>query len=207
MVRERQSINVCVLLFDDFELLDAFGPVELLSKSSQVDISYSSDQPGLVSSAQGIKVEATLRYDEAENPDSLLVPGGRGTRTLVHDQHFLECLARIGKKSQVVTSVCTGSALLAASGLLEGYRATSNKSAYSWASSHGKNVNWAPKARWVHDRDRWTSSGVAAGMDMTYALMGELLGNESAETATRLTEYEPHQDSSWDPFADRYGLA
>lgn len=186
--------------------MDVFGPVELLSKSSRIDISYFSDQPGLVASSQGIRVESTLRYEEVDDPDVLLVPGGSGTRSLVNDHQFLERLARIGAKSRIVTSVCTGSALLAASGLLEGYRATSNKAAFSWARTHGDKVTWAPRARWVHDRNRWTSSGIAAGIDMTCALMRELLGDEPAEAAARLVEYEPHRDSTWDPFAEPYGL-
>jgi len=97
--------------------------------------------------------------------------------------------------------VCTGSALLAAAGLLEGYRATSNKRAFTWASSHGRDVRWEPRARWVHDRDRWTSSGVAAGMDMTAALIAHLEGKETAERVLREVELEVQTDPDRDPFA------
>jgi len=105
-----------------------------------------------------------------------------------------------------VTSVCTGSVLLAAAGLLDGYRATSNKRAFAWAVQQGSNVDWEAQARWVDDRDRWTSSGVAAGMDMSIALIASLHGEDvAAEVATRV-ELEPHSDSTWDPFAALNGL-
>ena len=87
-------------------------------------------------------------------------------------------------------------------GLLNGYRATSNKRAFDWASGHGDEVTWVRRARWIHDRNRWTSSGVAAGMDMTAALIGHLTGPEAAATAAREIELEIHPDPTRDPFAD-----
>ena len=96
----------------------------------------------------------------------MLVPGGQGTRPLVRDRDFLSWLGAWAAPASLVTSVCTGSAVLAAAGLLDGYRATSNKAAFGWAREQGKNVDWVAQARWVEDRDRWTSSGIAAGMDM-----------------------------------------
>ena len=97
--------------------------------------------------------------------------------------------------------------MLAAAGLLDGYRATSNKAAFSWATTQGESVDWVPEARWVEDRTRWTSSGVAAGRDMTAALMRALSGDEVAEAAAVHIELELHEDSTWDPFARLYGLA
>lgn len=99
-----------------------------------------------------------------------------------------------------------GSAVLAAAGLLEGYRATSNKLAFGWASGFGNDVRWEPCARWVHDRDRWTASGVAAGMDMATALITELFGAAVADSATLRAEYEATRTAP-DPFAERHGLA
>ena len=96
--------------------------------------------------------------------------------------------------------------MLAAAGLLEGYRATSNKRAFAWASSNGEDVEWVPAARWVADRDRWTSAGVSAGMDMACALIAELFGEDAAREAAESAEYEPHTDPAWDPFAARNGL-
>lgn len=193
---------VSIVLFAGFELLDVFGPVELLSRFPQ-DISVVMVGPGAgaVRSSQGTEVIATVGYDDAPAPDIVMVPGGLGTRALAADKTFLEWLRRWASDADLVTSVCTGSALLAAAGLLDGYRATSNKRAFAWASGHGSDVEWVASARWVHDRDRWTSSGVAAGMDMTAALIGELFGPVQAQRAAQEIELELHTDATWDPFA------
>lgn len=199
--------HVAVLLFDGFELLDVFGPVELLHLTPGITIGYYAQQRGPIASSQGGRVVAEHSYDELLDPDIILVPGGMGTRKLVEDAEFLKRLKEIGTDAALVTSVCTGSALLAAAGLLESYRATSNKLAFGWASSFGTAVEWVTTARWVHDRDRWTSSGVAAGMDMAAALIADLCGPEVARDATVLAELEVHTDSTWDPFAAVHGLA
>jgi transcriptional regulator GlxA family with amidase domain len=104
------------------------------------------------------------------------------------------------------TSVCTGSAVLACAGLLEGYRATSNKAVFEWVRTLGTDVTWVPEARWVHDRDRWTSSGVSAGIDMALALIAELTSIELAEKLALYAEHDWHRDPSWDPFAAAHGL-
>lgn len=199
--------RVGIVLFDGFELLDVFGPVELLSVTPELfAVEFVGPTAGLVRSSQGVEVAAQRGYDDAGRPDIVLVPGGAGTRRLVHDPGFLEWLRGYAAQAEIVSSVCTGSAVLAAAGLLEGYRATSNKHAYAWATSHGEHVTWVPEARWVEDRDRWTSSGVAAGMDMTAALIGRLHGEEVADAAALAAELEVHPDPSWDPFARRHGL-
>jgi transcriptional regulator GlxA family with amidase domain len=190
------------VLFAGFELLDVFGPVELLSRFPQdISVVMVGPRAGAVRSSQGTEVIATVGYDDAPAPDIVMVPGGLGTRALAADKAFLEWLRRWASDADLVTSVCTGSALLAAAGLLDGYRATSNKRAFAWASGHGSDVEWVASARWVHDRDRWTSSGVAAGMDMTAALIGELFGPVQAQRAAEEIELELHTDATWDPFA------
>ncbi|MDV6270832.1 DJ-1/PfpI family protein [Rhodococcus globerulus] len=135
-----------------------------------------------------------------------MVPGGHGTRLLVLGHRFLTWLGEWSTNARLVTSVCTGSAVLAAAGLLDRYRATTNKRAYAWATSHGASVEWVTQARWVEDRNRWTSSGVAAGMDMTAALVAHLRGNEIAEAIATAAELDVQSSPDWDPFAARYGL-
>ncbi|WP_166999176.1 DJ-1/PfpI family protein [Paramicrobacterium fandaimingii] len=194
--------RVSIVLFGDFELLDAFGPVQLFSRvPEEFSITLVGPTAGPVRSRQGTHVTADTSYADAETPDIALVPGGIGTRGLVADPSFLSWLGTWARPASLVTSVCTGSALLAAAGLLEGYRATSNKRAFDWASSHGDNVTWVREARWVVDRDRWTSSGVTAGMDMTHALIADQLGADAAAEASASIEYEPHTDPDADPFA------
>ena len=149
---------------------------------------------------------AAIGYDAAATPDIMLIPGGQGTRRLVADEAFLSWLRAWATPASLVTSVCTGSAVLAAAGLLDGYRATSNKAAFEWVREQSGKVDWIAQARWVQDRDRWTSSGVAAGMDMAAALLADLFGTDVAHRATTRAELEVHEDASWDPFAKIYGL-
>ena len=196
------SRQVGALLFDGFELLDVFGPVELWSRlSDRYEVTFCAVEPGPVRSSQGAVVMATEDMDASAGHDIVLIPGGMGTRSLVDDRSFLTRLRGWTAPASIISAVCTGSALLAAAGLLEGYRATSNKRAFTWASSHGLDVRWEPRARWVHDRDRWTSSGVAAGMDMTAALIAHLEGKETAERVLREVELEVQTDPDRDPFA------
>lgn len=200
--------RVSIVLFDGFEPLDVFGPAELLGIDPDLfDIEYLAPEVGLVRSAHSAAVQATVAYRDARAADIVLVPGGPGTRSLVGEEPFLDWLRQFGSSASLVASVCTGSALLAAAGLLDGYRATSNKAAFEWARETGPRVRWEPVARWVHDRDRWTSSGVAAGIDMAAALIADIHGTGVADRITTRVEIEVHRDPSWDPFAEHYGLA
>jgi putative intracellular protease/amidase len=202
-----QPKRLGIVLFDGFELLDVFGPVELFSRLPEdYPITFIAPTPGPVRSGQGVEVVATVGLDETAPVDVVLVPGGPGTRSLVEDVEFLGGLTALSSQASIITSVCTGSALLAAAGLLEGFAATSNKKAYTWVTTFGTDVDWVPRARWVHDRNRWTSSGVAAGMDMTAALIAHLSGSAAAEKAAAEIELEIHEDPDWDPFAGLYGL-
>lgn len=161
---------------------------------------------GPVRSAQGPRADADVAYGEGAAPGIVLVPGGRGTRGLVGDRECLDWLATWAAPAEYVTSVCTGSGLLAAAGLLDGYRATSNKRAFAWAKSQSAKVDWVPEARWVADRDRWTSSGVSAGIDMSLALVSHLHGEVLADEVADRMEYDRHREASWDPFAAKNGL-
>lgn len=203
---DTESLRITVVLFEGFELLDVFGPVQLLQAVPDVAVVFAGPDSGPVASSQGVEVVPTISYGQIEPADALLVPGGKGTRKLVEDESFLSWLREVGAHAPWIASVCTGSAVLAAAGLLEGYTATSNKRAYSWATSFGGDVSWRPEARWVHDRNRWTSSGVAAGMDMTVALIAHLVSNSAAINAANFAEYDVHRDSEWDPFARLNGL-
>lgn len=196
------QLEVDVVLFDGFELLDVFGPVEFLgSLPEHFRITYVATEVGLVRSSQGAEVQATASIASDRRPDLILVPGGMGTRAVVLDANFLKSLAAYAEGTTWVTSVCTGSAVLAAAGLLEGYRATSNKRAFDWATQFGDEVDWVREARWVRDRDRWTSSGVAAGMDLAGALIRHFLGDQVAEAVAFDLEYAFQTDATVDPFA------
>ncbi|TWS22116.1 DJ-1/PfpI family protein [Tsukamurella sputi] len=199
--------SVQIVLFDGFELLDVFGPVELFGLLPEhFAVSFLAPDHAPVRSSQGVTVNADHTYASAPAPDIILVPGGLATREIITDAAFLGWLSEHGGSAALATSVCTGSALLAAAGLLDGYRATSNKMAFRWAETFGDAVDWVPHARWVEDRDRWTSSGVAAGMDMTVALIRSLHGDAPAEAAATMAELDYRTDPDTDPFAVVHGL-
>ena len=105
--------------------------------------------------------------------DVMLVPGGIGTRREVNNTKLLEWLVRRAAEAEIVTSVCTGAALLARAGLLDGHRATTNKLSFKWVTEQGPAVEWIKQARWVEDGKFATSSGVSAGIDMTLALIAQ----------------------------------
>ena len=204
-MKTRRSIGV--VLFDEFELLDVFGPLEMYGMAPEsFDIHMVAEKAGTVASKQGPKSVVEHEFGEQRRYDILLVPGGRGTRTEVDNPVLLEWLRIHSASADYVTSVCTGSALLAKAGVLDGLQATTNKRAFAWASSQSDKVRWKKEARWVEDGRFFTSSGVSAGMDMSLALIARLLGRETAEQIAIWTEYEWHSDAAWDPFAKIHGL-
>ena len=119
---------------------------------------------------------------------------------------LLEWLRSQAENARYVTSVCTGSALLARAGLLDGRRATTNKAAFDWVTSQSDEVDWQKQARWVKDERFFTSSGVSAGMDMALALIAEITDLDTAIQVAIWSEYEWHQNPDWDPFAAIHGL-
>jgi len=201
-------LTLAGVLFEGFELLDLFGPLEMFGLLPEhFALCLAAENGGIVTSAQGPAAVADYRFDDSPQFDLLLVPGGRGTRREVDNPVLLEWLRAQAQGARYLTSVCTGSALLARAGLLDGLRATTNKAAFEWVASQGERVDWQRKARWVEDGRLFTSSGVSAGMDMSLAVIADLLGEECAQQVATWSEYDWHRDPGWDPFAAVYGLA
>lgn len=195
-------IRTGMILFDGFEQLDVFGPLEMFGLLGQdATISVVAEEPGCIQSSGGPRVCADVAMKEATGYDVLLVPGGIGTRSKVDDSTFVAELKRLAEASSIVATICTGSYLLASTGILDGHRATSNKRAFRMVAASAPNVDWVAKARWIEDGKYFTSSGVSAGMDMTLALIARLCGREKSLQVARSAEYEWHEDSHWDPFA------
>lgn len=202
--------TVGAVLFDGFELLDVFGPLEawgmLAVSSGAYRIVTTAEQAGPVASAQGPRTVADCVLSDCPPVDVILVPGGIGARREVDNALMTGWLRERAAGAEVVTSVCTGAALLARAGLLDGHCATSNKLAFKWVVEQGPKVTWVRQARWVEDGKFATSSGVSAGIDMTLAVIAKLEGSERAEQIATRMEYEWHRDWSWDPFARIHGL-
>lgn len=196
-------LKVGALIFPGFELLDLFGPLEMFGMlKERSTITMLAENPGVVRSSQGPEAVATEPLAGSHGLDILLVPGGFGTRKLVENAAFISELRTQCEKARYVATVCTGSGLVARTGVLDGHRATSNKFSFNWASSQGPAVTWVRKARWVEDGKFFTSSGVSAGMDMTLGLIAHLLGRDASVKVANHAEYTWHEDKDSDPFAD-----
>jgi len=193
--------TVTVLLFEDFTALDAFGPAEVLARlKDRYRIDYVSMRGGPVSGSAGTRVD-TKPASQVESFEIFLLPGGFGTRPLADDAGFIGLVKDFTERSGTVLTVCTGSALLARTGLLDGRRATSNKMSWDWATAQGPRTDWVRKARWTRDGKFYTSSGVTAGIDMALGFVADGFGVEIARKIARALEYVWNEDREADPFA------
>lgn len=195
-------LTIGALLFPEFELLDVFGPLEMFGQAGEpFEICTVAEKGGAVASRQGPSTVIDYAFDDQRQYDILLVPGGMGTRREVNNPTLLQWLRTQAPGAKYVTSVCTGSVLLARAGLLDGIRATTNKKAFAWVASQVPDVVWQKQARWVEDGRFFTSSGISAGMDMALTVIARHLGMETAGRVATGAEYEWHRDPGWDPFA------
>ncbi|HIF63549.1 MAG TPA: DJ-1/PfpI family protein [Deltaproteobacteria bacterium] len=161
---------------------------------------------GPVKSAQGVEAVADYALDDCPPLDLLLIPGGFGSREEISNQPLLDWLGKRVAETRVTMTVCSGSMLLAATGLLDGRPATTNKALFNEITEFTPAVKWVKQARWVDDGDIVTASGVSAGIDMALAVVAREFGEEQAKLLAELTEYEWHRDPNWDPFARVHGL-
>ncbi len=192
-----------IVLYPRFELLDVYGPAEMFGNLiGKVRIVMVAEKAGPVASTQGPKVQADYSFEDCPPLDLIMVPGGFGTMSELKNEALLSWLKTRAEQAEIVMSVCSGSALLAKAGLLDGRRATSNKRYFKFAQDQGPNVEWIYRARWVDDGNRVTSSGVSAGIDMALHVIERLYGTKIAEDMADATEYQWHRDADNDPFAD-----
>lgn len=173
-------MNVNILLFSDFETLDVFGPVEVFGSVEEFHLHYFSENGGTVISRQGARI-ITEKSSRIEPDGILIIPGGQGTRTLVSDIGFCKNLLEIAEQSRFCLTICTGSALLAKTGLIDGRKATSNKRSFEWVKSTNQKVDWQSSSRWVVDGKYYTSSGVSAGIDMALGFVADQFGGGQSE--------------------------
>ena len=195
-------MQVGVLLFEDFETLDVFGPVEILGRlKDHYQVGFYSQPGGIVKNTHGVAIVTLPLGTIMEGVDVFLIPGGYGTRKEVNNNTLIDAIKQISELSRYVLTVCTGSALLARTGLLDKRIATSNKRAFDWVMTNGENVQWNKKARWTVDGKYYTSSGVSAGMDMTLGFLKDIHGEEFAKTAAFQIEYTWQDDKDKDDFS------
>ncbi|KAF1986736.1 class I glutamine amidotransferase-like protein [Aulographum hederae CBS 113979] len=219
LTSEKVPLNYALILFPGFQALDVFGPLDILNMIAQlIPLNLYILGPTLdpistsaFNNLSGANFSQTLQPTHTfasppSNIEVLLIPGGLGTLYPENTASALEFLKATFPQVPQTITVCTGSALLAQTGHLDNRRATSNKSLWAWVKSQGPAVQWVEKARWVQDGNLWTSSGISAGMDCVYAFAEEAYGKGLAEFVRVMGEYERHEDSKWDPFAEVWGL-
>jgi cyclohexyl-isocyanide hydratase len=182
------TIRIGMLLFPQITQLDLTGPFEVLARVPEAEVSllWKSIEP--VTSSTRLTLQPTLALADAPQFDVLVVPGGAGAIPLLEDQETLQFLRHQAKRARYVTAVCTGSLLLGAAGLLDGYEATTHWAYHELLAACGAKPI---KNRVVVDRDRITGGGVTAGMDFALRLAAELCGEDTARAIQLCLEYDP----------------
>ncbi len=187
--------TVGILIFDDVEVLDFCGPFEVFSVAGRevapgafavFTIGRSLDR---VTARNGLSVNPKTTLDAAPVIDLLLVPGGMGTRPLMHDATLIEWIRQRAAAAELVLSVCTGALLLAKAGVLDGLSATTHHGALDLLRETARHTTVRDDARFVDNGRVITSAGIAAGIDMSLHVVGRLLGMETAVATARHMEY------------------
>ena len=189
--------QIGILLFDGVEELDAAGPWEVLSYWTRnypddgFAVTTLSAMGGPIACAKGLVVQSHHSYGDAPAFDVLIYPGGQGTRPHLDDATQLEWLRRQREAVPLLASVCTGSLVFAAAGLLANRPATTHWAALTTLAELDPTIELRPDDRYVDDGDIVTSAGVSAGIDMALHLVRRLAGSERAKEIRRGIQYDP----------------
>jgi transcriptional regulator GlxA family with amidase domain len=182
-------VQIAIVLFDRFTALDAVGPYETLGRLPDAETVFVAERTGPVRTDTGnLALTADRTLADVPAPDIVVVPGGPGQTPQMENGTLLDWLRAADATSTWTTSVCTGSLLLAAAGLLAGRRATSHWLALDLLKRYGAEPTGE---RVVTDGKYVTAAGVSAGIDMGLTLLGRIAGDEHAQAVQLLTEYDP----------------
>ncbi len=182
-------MQIAILLYDRFTALDAIGPYEVLSRLSDAEVIFAAERPGPVRTDTGmLAVTADAALAAVPHPDIVLVPGGPGQEAQMGDGPVHEWLRTVDAATSWTTSVCTGSLILAAAGLLDGRRATSHWLAVDRLAALGARP---VSERVVIDGKYVTAAGVSAGIDMALDLSRRIAGTPAAQAIQLMIEYDP----------------
>ena len=192
-----EAKQIGIVLFPDVEELDAVGPWELLSYWSRTfpedgyAVSCLARSGGRVRCAKGLTVQAHHSYADAPPLEVLLYPGGQGTRAHLQDEVELDWVRQQREVVPLMTSVCTGSLVYAAAGLLSHRPATTHWRSLDRLAELDPTIDVRPDERFVDDGDVVTSAGISAGIDMALHLVARLAGTERARAVRRGIQYDP----------------
>jgi transcriptional regulator GlxA family with amidase domain len=189
--------QIGIFIFDDVEELDAVGPWEVLAAwaimhpEDGYEVSFISADGKPVMAAKKLTLTPHHSVSDAPPLDILLHPGGFGTRRLMRDPAHLEWVTGLAASTELMTSVCTGSLVYAAAGLLRNRPATTHWSALDLLKELDPTIDVRPDDRWVDDGTVITSAGVSAGIDMSLHLVQRLAGTARASEVKREIQYDP----------------
>jgi transcriptional regulator GlxA family with amidase domain len=182
--------QIAIVVYPGFTALDFIGPYEVLRNLPNAEVRFLWHEPGPITADSGVLViGATHSFDETPSPDILLIPGGMTTIEHARDEKLLDWVRRAHETATWTASVCSGSVILAAAGLLDGKRATSHWLALSALKALGAKP--VSDERIVHEGDIVTSAGVSAGIDLAMWLAGQIAGEDRAKTIQLVIEYDP----------------
>jgi cyclohexyl-isocyanide hydratase len=182
------AFHVVFALYPRITQLDFTGPFEVLARLPDARCVLASVGGGELLADRGLTFSGLQRLDEVEECALLCVPGGFGTVAALDDAAYLGAIRRLGTRARYITSVCTGSLLLAAAGLLRGKRAACH---WAWRDKLADFGVTPDPARVVRDGNIFTGGGVTAGIDMALTVMAEVAGRDYAETVQLAIEYAP----------------
>jgi transcriptional regulator GlxA family with amidase domain len=203
---DREQTTVGILIFDEVEVLDFCGPFEVFASASAPGdaprderrlfrVLTIAERDRLVRCRGGLLVQPHHTIADHPRLDLLLVPGGFGTRRERTNRVLLDWIAEQNRQTAITTSVCTGALLLAATGLLDGKRATTHWSSIDWLREHHPAIDVRADERVVDEGHVVTSAGVAAGIDMALHLVARLHGRDVAAETARGMEYDWRTES------------
>lgn len=195
--RDTVSHRIGIFIFPEVEELDFVGPWEILRMwqiywpDDGAEVVLFAREAGEITCAKGMKVVADLGWDDVGALDVVIIPGGQGTRALMNDDAHLDWVRELAKGGTLMTSVCTGSLVFGAAGLLDGRPATTHWASLDALRALGQNIEVCEDDRWVDSGDVITASGVSAGIDMALHLVLRLESAERASMVKRAAQYDP----------------
>ncbi|MFM7349075.1 MAG: DJ-1/PfpI family protein, partial [Erythrobacter sp.] len=181
-------MQIAFLMFPGMTQLDMTGPAQFLSRLPGASVHYLAGTLDPVPTDAGFAILPTATFGEVPAPDLVCVPGGIGVASVMDDERAMAWLRQAGSTANWVTSVCTGSLILGAAGLLEGYRATTHRAWHHHLAMFGAEP---VQARTVVDRNRVTGGGVTAGIDFALVVIAEVAGEAHARAIQLGFEYDP----------------
>jgi transcriptional regulator GlxA family with amidase domain len=184
-------VQVAIPLFPHFTALDGIGPYEVLQRIPELDVTFIGHERGEVRSENGfLGVTRDATFEEMPHPDVIVFPGGVGTRPLMHDERVLEWVRNAHPTTRYTTSVCTGSLVLGAAGLLRGLTATTHWSCYPQLEETGATPTGTRVVEHLPERII-TAAGVSSGIDMALRLVELLFDDTAAKASQLMIEYDP----------------